>query len=195
VIERAAGVNALVVIDEAYYFFYPESALPLVKEYENLILTRTFSKAAGLAGVRLGCVISQPGCIDYLRRVQPMEEISGVSLRCGEYLVRHDYLIWDYARQANEGRAFLMERFRGIGLQPFESHGNFVVVRMPSGTDIPALVEALRLRGYLNKGPFGDPPLTDCIRVTTGPVEIMSGFWRTFEQAFMDLAIGKDRGS
>jgi histidinol-phosphate aminotransferase len=189
ILERATSVNAAVLIDEAYYFFYPESALSLVKEYENLILTRTFSKAAGLAGVRLGCVISQPGCIDYLRRVQPMEEIGGVSLRCGEYLLRHDHLIWEYARQANEGRAFLVEHFRSLGLRPFESHGNFVVARMPPGTDIPAFVEELRRRGYMIKGPFGDSPLTDCVRVTTGPVEIMSEFWKTFEQAFSDLVV------
>lgn len=182
--EAAARRGALVLVDEAYCYFYEPTALDLVARYTNLVVTRTFSKAGGLAGARLGFLVSQPRNIDFLNRVKPMYEINGVAMRLGQYLIRHEHLLWDYARSANEGRGFLAKAFAELGLKVFTSQANFLVARPPAGVDIRKLVAALRERGYLIKGPFGDPPLTDCLRVTTASVPIMEAFASVFATVY-----------
>lgn len=195
--ETAGRCGALVLVDEAYYYFYDQTALDLVARYDNLVVTRTFSKAGGLAGARLGFLVGQPRAIDFLSRVKPMYEINGVAMRLGQYLIRHDYLLWDYAHSANEGRAYLSKAFSQLGLQVFPSHANFVVARPPAGVDIRKLVAALRERGYLIKGPFGDPPLTDCLRVTTASVPVMEAFVSVFAEEYraqVSAAAGQQDG-
>ena len=176
ILSAAREQNVLVLIDEAYYWFTPITAVPLVAEFDNLVVTRTFSKAAGLAGVRLGCLVSQPQNIDVLRRVKPMYEINGVALRLGQYLIRHDHLIWEYAQAANAGRDYLERALTELGLQPFTSHANFVVARVPAGTDIASIVAGVRAQGFLIKGAFPGTPLADCIRVSTARVPVLREF-------------------
>lgn len=184
IIEAAERRNAMVLVDEAYYYFHDETALELVKRFPNLVVTRTFSKAGGLAGARLGFLVGQPKTVDYLSRVKPMYEINGFAMKLGRHLIRHTELIWDYAKAANEGREYLGKVFHDLGLRVFESHANFVVARPPAGTDIKKLVATLRERGYLIKGPFGDPPLTDCLRVTTASVPVMTAFAAIFAEIY-----------
>jgi len=191
VLQQALKHNALVLVDEAYFNFSSVTMAPYIDRYDNLVVTRTFSKACGLAGVRLGFILSAPANIDYLRRVKPMYEASGVALKIGEFMIRNSRLIQEYADAANEGLAFLKERFRTVG-HPFDSVGNFLVVRMPSDVDIPKLVSDLKEEGFLIKGPFSDEPLRDCIRVTTGPVSLMSEFWKAFESVYHRLPRTKE---
>jgi histidinol-phosphate aminotransferase len=163
------------------------TAFDLVPRYENLVVVRTFSKAAGLAGVRLGYMLTQPQNADFLRRVKPMYEINGLALRLGQYLIRNDHLLYEYAKQANEGRKYLQREFSRLGGRPFESHANFVVCRLPPGSNIPGLVSALRDRGYLIKGGFSEPPLADCIRVSTASPATLEGFVRVFELIYKEF--------
>lgn len=193
ILATAARLKTAVLIDEAYYYFCPHTALPLVKEFDNLIVTRTFSKAGGIAGVRLGFMVSQPRNVDLLRRPKPMYEISSIALRFGEYLIAHDDILWASARDANAGRDVLAEGLRGFGLTPLDGHGNFLLARVPSGVSPQAVAAALREQGILIKGGFGDPPLTDCIRVTTASPAVMHRFLDVFGQVWPKLSGGIDR--
>ena len=65
------------LVDEAYYYYHKETMLPYVHTYPNLLVTRTFSKAGGLAGLRAGFVVGSPRQIQYLMRVKPTYEING----------------------------------------------------------------------------------------------------------------------
>ena len=181
--------GALLLVDEAYYPFSPETALPLIERYDNLVVTRTFSKACGLAGVRLGFMVSALGNIDYLRRVKPMYEANGLALKLGRFLIESSHLIRDYVADAAAGKAFLQQRFGSVG-RPFDSAGNFLLVRLPPEVDIPRLVAGLKARGFLIKGPFSDEPLTDCIRITTGPAGLMAEFWKAFQDVFPSAVVG-----
>lgn len=193
IVEAASRHGAIVLVDEAYYYFSEQTVLKLVREFDNLIVARSFSKAGGLAGLRVGFLVSQPQNIEYLGRVRPVYEINGMAMKLGRYLVRHPNLLWDYARAANEGREYLTTVFDGLGLRVFKSHANFVVARPPAGTDIRKLVNGLRERGYLIKGPFGDPPLTDCLRVTTASVPVMTGFARAFTEVYRVQTSGSSK--
>src|SRR5712691_8755857 len=76
IIVRAAEVGAICAIDEAYHPFYPATVMPLVAEFENLVVTRSFSKYPGCAGLRLGCAIAKPALINGLMAVRGGNEIS-----------------------------------------------------------------------------------------------------------------------
>ncbi len=184
ILQCAAAVDALVLADEAYYYFCDQTMLGYVKDFNNLLITRTFSKAAGLAGLRIGYVVGQPNLIQYLMRVKPTYEMTGIALRLAEYMIEHEEFLWQSARQVKEGQAFLKQKFAAKGLQVFECPTNFILVRLPSGFDRTKLVQRLAEEKYLIKGDFSDDCLADCIRITVGPVEIMVPFWQVFEGIF-----------
>ena len=188
ILEKAASVEALTLVDEAYYYFHDQTMLGYVKDYENLLVTRTFSKAAGLAGLRIGYVVGQPSLIQYLMRVKPTYEINGVGQRLTEYMIEHEEFLWQSAHKVKEGQAFLKRKFESKGLKVFECPTNFMVVRLPSGFDRSELVRRLAEARFLIKGTFRDQCLADCIRITSGPVTIMSEFWQVFEKIYDELA-------
>ncbi len=72
--------NTIFLLDEAYYYYYKINTLPLIKKMSNLIITRSMSKAWGLAGARIGMVFSNPKNIDLLAKQRPMHEINQLSV-------------------------------------------------------------------------------------------------------------------
>jgi histidinol-phosphate aminotransferase len=183
-LSAAASLDVLVLIDEAYYYFSRITAAGLIADFSNLVVARSFSKAAGLAGTRLGYTMAQEAVAENLRRVKPMYEISGLALRFGEFVVRNDHLILDYARTANEGREHLSDVLARLGCRVFESHTNFVVARPPSNTEIAGLGKALRQRGHLIKAGSADGPMRDCIRITTASVATLEPFVEALRELF-----------
>ena len=190
ILDRASRQNAIVLVDEAYYPFSDITAVPLIDRFDNLIVTRTFSKAYGLAGARLGFVVSSPVNIDFLRRVKPMYEANGIALKLGRLLVENFGIVQDYVNATNQGKKFLKEKFRNIA-RPFDSEGNFLVVRLEPEVDIDQLIHRLKNKGFMIKGPFSDGPLKDCIRITTGPVHLMADFWSAFETVYDEMKKSK----
>ena len=77
--DRLESTSALVVVDEAYFEFAGVSNIKLLKDYENLLILRTFSKAMGLAGMRIGYGISNPRIIDYMHRIKPVFSLTRLS--------------------------------------------------------------------------------------------------------------------
>ena len=176
VVARAEEIGALVVADEAYAVFAPEtSALPLVEEHPNLLVARTFSKA-GLAGIRIGFVAGSPEVVSTLYKVRSAAEVNAVAIACARILLRHPEVGADYAAEVEAGRALLAERAAALGLEPFPSRANFLQLRVPAPGDPAAIVAGLRERGWLVRGPFADACLAGCIRVTLGPPALMGEF-------------------
>lgn len=177
IIAECAKAGTIVVIDEAYYLFTPKTALHCVTRYPNLIVVRTFSKAFGLAGLRLGYCVSQAERISELSLLRPVTDSNSIALKCGEYAL--DHMDWIRTRIVNyiEGRDFLYRVMSGAGLDTFPSHANFLLVRCPSAEAGMALIAEARRRRYLLKGPWTAPPLNNCVRVSIGPLELMQTFW------------------
>lgn len=188
VLAKARRGSTLVLVDEAYFEFSGATVLDWVPQFPNLVVTRTFSKAGGLAGVRLGFAAAHPRTIDLLRRVKPMYEINGVALRFGESLLKRPGWVAGYARAANRGRDYLVKRFQGLGLRPFRSHANFILIPLPDALSARAIADALRKKNVLIKGGFPDAALRNCLRVTTAPVPVMKKFWTIFEPIYREAA-------
>jgi histidinol-phosphate aminotransferase len=190
-IERAADVGALVAIDEAYYPFSQRTALRWMKEYVHLLVIRTFSKAAGLAGLRIGYVTGHPDVIANLYKVRSVSDVNGFAILCANQILKHPQIVADYVDEVEAGGRVLAERVRTMGLKPLPTHSNFILIRVGHRCDPAELVDRLRGQGYLIKGPFNAPCLASCVRVTLGPPAIMTAFADVLEGALSEIVGGK----
>ena len=171
IVDRAASLGSLVMVDEAYFYFYRETMMPHVRRKENLIVTRTFSKACGLATVRLGYAVGPAAVIRDVQKVQPINHATGLAVLCGGYILDHLDLVWEYADQVEEGKRYLLEALGDLGLPAIGGHGNFVV--MDFGAHREQVVAALRGDGILLGTWLRLPFENDYVRATVGPVAHM----------------------
>jgi histidinol-phosphate aminotransferase len=156
----------MLLLDAAYADFDPDVDLsPLVHEYRNVILSRTFSKAYCLAGLRLGYVVGDAKVLDYVDRfLVPGSSVSSATLHAGLAALGDDaYHDRQVARIIAE-RERLVEGIRGAGLTAYESRGNFVAVdasRYPGRAT--GLVGAMLERGVVIR-PMGEA----LVRISVG---------------------------
>lgn len=165
--------DVIVVMDEAYAEMADAdadaaSALPWLASYPNLLLTRTFSKAYGLAGLRVGYLIGAPGLVAVMERLRESFNVNGPALAaCEAALGDEAHLQWACECNA-EQRTALSLALAKRGLRVYPSQTNFVLVEFGSRT---AQVEAdLVARGVVLR-PMGGYGLSDCLRITVGNVE------------------------
>jgi len=165
----AAAPWALVMVDEAYFHFFGETVLGDVARVPNLIVARTFSKAYGLASLRIGMLAGNPELLKYVRKVSSPYNVNGVALDCLPVALKDEaYVAW-YAEQVRVGLARMMEGLRGLGVGFFPSHANFVLMRI--GAKHGELVKAMRARGVLLRDRSADPGCEGYVRITVGVEE------------------------
>ncbi len=167
-LERADGV---VVVDEAYVDFSEESALPLVRKYPNLLITRTFSKAFGLAGLRIGYAFADPELIAGMMKVKDSYNLNQVSALAAEAAVSDQ----DYFRQTinkiKTERDYLRDQLEKLSFFVYPSEANFLLCRPAPGT-AQKIYERLLARKILIRY-FDLPRLRDCLRISMGTHEQM----------------------
>jgi len=161
-----AAPHAVVLIDEAYIEFGGETFLPQLPGYPNVLVGRTFSKAYGLAGMRVGMLIGQPQSLDAVRAVTLPFNINGVAMAATLAALEDREFLPRYAAQVVESRARLYAACRGLGLEFWSSSANFVLVRV--GDAVPLFVHALAARGVHVRDRSKDPTTPGCIRITAG---------------------------
>lgn len=177
IVEAAFQRGTVVVMDEAYYLYTPRTAIALVAHYPNLIVVRTFSKAFGLAGLRLGYCIAQPERILELSLLRPVTDSNSLALKCGEYALDHMGWIAGRVEEVIAGRQYLYAQLVDAGIDAFPSHTNFLLVRCPSLDQARDLIAQAKQRRYLLKGPWTSAPLENCVRIGIGPLDLMKKFW------------------
>lgn len=161
--------HAVVLIDEAYHDFCGVNLLHLVHEYPNVMIGRTFSKAHGLAGIRVGILIAPPAVLAPIRYVMPVMNLSQVAVTAlRAALADSEYVPWSVA-QAAESKALLYEALDRLGLNHWKSGANFVLVN--GGDRTPDLVRGMIARGVLVRDRSNVPGCAGCFRVTAGVVE------------------------
>ena len=161
--------DVLVVIDEAYAEFVdaPDyaSALPLIECHPNLIVTRTFSKAYALAGLRVGYAVAHPGLVAVMERVRESFNVNGLALAAAEAALGDEaHLRWTVARNAEQRQALVAAlEARGWFVHP--SQANFVLAEFGAKA---ALVESMLLEQGVVVRPMGGYGLPQCLRITVG---------------------------
>jgi len=159
-----------VVVDEAYYEFSRMTVLPLMKTYENLMLLRTFSKWAGLAGLRVGYGLFPPSIADFILRIKiPYNVNVAAPVAVAASIKDRDYLMRSVELMIEE-RARLFSGLRKIKwLQPYPSQANFILCRVRK-IAAPQLHQKLQDKGILVRY-YNQAPIQDCIRFSVGKPE------------------------
>lgn len=170
-IKRAERQGIAVLIDEAYFYFYSHTVIGCIKNFDNLIVLRTFSKAMGAASMRLGYVAANPDIIKAFFKVRPMYEAHTLALKMAEYIIDHPERIRAYVRYESEGKKYLTAGLRDIGLEVFSGKANFVLVK--AGGKREQIYDYLKTNGILVYLPSKNTFLSDYFRVTTGPKKSM----------------------
>ena len=162
----AAAPQAVVMADEAYYHFHGESVLPDTGKVPNLLVARTFSKAYGLANLRIGMLAGSADLMKYVRKVSSPYNVNGPALDCLPAALADDAYVQWYAEQVNTGRERMMTGLRALGVDFFPSHANFVLMKI--GPKHSELVRAMRARGVLLRDRSTDPGCDGYVRITVG---------------------------
>jgi histidinol-phosphate aminotransferase len=173
--------QAAVLIDEAYFEFCGETLLPGLARHPNLFVARTFSKAYGLAGLRLGVLTGAPEQIGYIRRHSAPFNVNSVVLACLEEALADQAFVNDHVAQVKKSRERLAQLFTDLGLRFWPSQTNFVLVRV--GAKVKAFVESMRQRGILVRDSSASPGCEGCVRITVGTPEQMDGILKAIREA------------
>jgi len=164
-----AAPNAVLLVDEAYFHFHGETTLGDAGKVPNLLVARTFSKAYGLANLRVGVVAGDARLIGFMRKVASPYNVNGVALECLTAALEDDeYLAW-YVEQVRAGRERMMAGLDALGVGYFKSAANFVLMKI--GVMHKELVEAMRERGVLLRDRSSDPGCDGYVRITIGVEE------------------------
>lgn len=168
----AVPERVVVVLDEAYAEYVGDDAYPdgvaLLSDYPNLVVTRTFSKAFGLAGLRVGYAVSHPQIADLLNRVRAPFNVS-VPAMAAAVAAYTDMAYLARSREVNEaGMAQLTKGLAELGLAFIPSAGNFITVQMP-GAALP-YYQALLHKGVIVR-PIGVYGMPDHLRISIGLAE------------------------
>jgi histidinol-phosphate aminotransferase len=162
----AAAPQAVLFVDEAYYHFHGETTLMDVETVPNLLVGRTFSKAYGLANLRVGMVVGDARLIGLLKKVASPYNVNGVALECLKAAIEDkDYLAW-YVEQIRAGRARMMTALDELGVGYFPSEANFILMKI--GPLHKEFVTAMREHGVLLRDRSTDPGCDGFVRITIG---------------------------
>jgi histidinol-phosphate aminotransferase len=188
--------NAALLVDEAYFEFYGQTMVEGQRELPNLFVTRTFSKAYGLAGLRLGVLVGDAGQMQAIRRVSSPYNVNAIALACLPEALDDQAYIRQYVAEILDSRRRLQSFLKSNGIPFWPSQANFVLLRAgPSQQDAAKFVEEMRQRGILVRDRSGDPGCEGCVRITLGPrdhaVRLMTALEGTFEKLGSSLGASR----
>jgi len=185
----AAAPQAAILVDEAYFEFYGQTLIDLVGHHENLFVARTFSKAYGLAGFRVGVLAGHSEQMRLLRRVSSPYNVNGVALAClPEALADREYVA-HYVEQVMRGRDRLEAEFKKLEIPYWPSQANFVLARF--GDARKSFVEEMRRRGILVRDRNSDPGCEGCVRITVGTEQQTERLLREMRAVLQSLGFRK----
>lgn len=158
------GLQAAVLVDEAYYEFSGVTALGLIEERPNLFVSRTFSKVYGMAALRCGCVFSQAANIEHLHKAQSPYSVNALAAMAVRAAIEDTAYVESYVKEVLSARELLCEGLRELGIRYYPSQGNFVL--FDAGERAVRLRDELRARGVLVRDRSYE--IAGSVRVTVG---------------------------
>jgi len=168
-VARAVPPGAIVFVDEAYAEFAGVSFLPDLPKFPNVIVGRTFSKAFGLAGIRIGCLVGDPSTVYPIRQAVPVYSVNIAAVAAVQAaLLDLDHLN-GYLAQVAESKRLLYEACDRLGIKYWRSLSNFVLVCAGDRTD--AIVKGAFAKQIYLRDRSTEPGCAGCLRMATGVVE------------------------
>ncbi len=118
-----------IVIDEAYEGFYKYSYINYVKKFNNLIITRTFSKSFGLAGLRVGYAVANKNFSSLLNKFRPMYEINSIACLAIEFLIKNEKIITQHIKDVIFAKTFMIKELKKLNIDYINTHANFFHIK------------------------------------------------------------------
>lgn len=175
IVEAAKANEVTVLIDEAYYYFYPVSFMKYALENDHVFLTRTFSKLFSLAGCRLGYVVGQPEGIAMIQKLCTPHNVNAFAMKFALGIIETEGMLDSLIEKQTNGKAHLVNELKKHGYEVNAKEGNFVFIRPKTNAD--TLVSRMKTeKQILIKAYHGIGLMNDCLRVTTGEAELMDRF-------------------
>ncbi|HOY66375.1 MAG TPA: histidinol-phosphate transaminase [Candidatus Ozemobacteraceae bacterium] len=186
ILTKAAQNGTLVIVDEAYHYFFPETAIPLIAKFPNLLVTRTFSKLCALAAARIGFAAGHPDIVGALRKVRPTYDVNGIGVLLAKRFLEQPDLIRKALLGVQQGRDWLASRLREKEIPFRTTDANFLLI--DAGDRVTRIMQALRNEKVLVGGGFPYPFLKNYIRVSIAHKATMQAFWNIFERVWDEHA-------
>jgi len=173
-----AAPHSLVIVDEAYFEFCDVTMASLVHEYPNLIITRSFSKAFGLAGLRCGYVLSHPANLEMINKVRVGKNINTLAQVAATAALDDLEYTEHYVAEVTTARLWLSEKLKRKGLNVVDSAANFILVQVGNPSGVIRRLEEQQV--YIrDRSQFSQ--LAGYIRITIGHQLLMERFWKIFD--------------
>tara|TARA_Y100001960_G_C14667023_1_gene823859 strand:- start:204 stop:1271 length:1068 start_codon:yes stop_codon:yes gene_type:complete len=167
-IKALLDLNILVVVDEAYYEFNGFSVANLVPEFDNLVVLRTFSKWAGLAGLRIGYGIMPKNIVLHLLDIKSPYNVSTIAESAAIASLNDSAYLFENVEKIKNGKKYLFNKLNDIdGISPYPSAGNFVLFNLINSKKAIEIYNKLRSKGILIRK-FNNVRLEKCLRVSVG---------------------------
>ena len=176
--------DTLVIIDEAYYDFYGKTASLLLN---NLAITRTLSKAFGLASIRLGFIVSNMDVIKDMKKVISPYSVNGVASTLAITALEDKKYVDGYVSEVNKSKEILYNAFKELNIKYFTSDTNFIIVNF--GEDCNRIYNELKKRSILVRNRSKYPLLKGCLRMGIGTLEQTNNFLRTLKEILKKEAL------
>ncbi len=182
--------QAVLLVDEAYFHFHGESVIDLIDEAPNLMVARTFSKAYGLAGLRLGLLAGPVDLMRWIRRVLSPYSVNSLALAClPAALEDAAYLEW-YVNEVLSARSEFEAALDAAQVRRWPTHANFVLADI--GGRHAEFVRHMRAAGVLVRDRSSDPGCDGCVRITIGTRQQMRNAAAALNETMAALRAGNE---
>ncbi len=178
IIRRAKECGAVVIIDEAYHYFYDKTFLDLVFKYDNVIILRTFSKLFSIAACRIGIIISNPDIISFIKKARLTFDVNSIALLFAERIIDNTEVIERLIQEEKDGKKFILSKLKGKGYECRDCRGNFIFVK-PRKQAREVVIQLKKKKKILVHG-YSNELLRDYIRVSVGSKRAMEIFFNAF---------------
>ncbi|MDE6906531.1 MAG: histidinol-phosphate aminotransferase family protein [Lachnospiraceae bacterium] len=178
IVSRARDAGAIVIVDEAYHYFYPNTFMEYALKGENVVILRTFSKLLSLAACRIGVIISNPRIIQYVKNAKLTFDVNSVALLFAEKILDHPELIAELIETEKAGKSYALKELQKKGYEYRDCEGNYFLVKPRHPAQ--EVAEALRSRKKILVHTFSNELLKDYLRISTGSRKAMEVFVEAF---------------
>lgn len=178
IIRRAKECGAVVIIDEAYHYFYDKTFIDLAFKYDNVIILRTFSKLFSIAACRIGIIISNPDIISFIKKARLTFDVNSIALLFAERIIDNPEIIERLIQEEKDGKKFILSKLKKKGYECRDCRGNFIFVK-PRKQAREVVIQLEKKKKILVHG-YSNELLRDYIRVSVGSKRAMEIFFNAF---------------
>ncbi len=184
-VSRVVPKGGIVFVDEAYAEFSGVSFIPELPQFRNVVVGRTFSKAFGLAGIRIGAITGHPDVLEPIRLAVPVYSVNIAAVVAVRAALKDRDHLAHYLQQVEHSKVMLYAACERLGLRYVPSAANFVLV--DAGAHVQAVIKGAQARGIYLRDRSGEPGCDGCFRIAAGIVEHTRRAIAVIEEVLCDV--------